>query len=55
LTSWWRRGAVYQIYRHSFADSDGDGVEDLRGATGRLDHRRDLGVGATRSSPSSPT
>jgi len=55
LTSWWRRGAVYQIYPRSFADSDGDGVGDLRGATGRLDHLRDLGGGAIWISPFYPS
>ena len=43
-TPWWRSGVIYQIYPRSFADSDGDGVGDLRGATARLEYVRDLGA-----------
>src|SRR6476620_5564639 len=48
---WWQRGAIYQIYPRSFADSDGDGVGDLRGITSRLDYLRSLGVAAIWLSP----
>jgi alpha-glucosidase len=48
----WRRTAVvYQVYPRSFADSDGDGVGDLPGITGRLGALADLGVDAVWLSP----
>ncbi|MBZ2195296.1 alpha-glucosidase [Occultella gossypii] len=48
---WWRRAVFYQVYPRSFADSDGDGVGDLRGVTARLDHLADLGVDCVWLSP----
>jgi alpha-glucosidase len=48
---WWRSAVVYQIYPRSFADADGDGVGDLRGIAGRLEHVRDLGADAIWLSP----
>ncbi|MCL2666854.1 MAG: alpha-glucosidase [Micrococcales bacterium] len=48
---WWTRAVVYQVYPRSFADSDGDGVGDLRGITAHVDHLADLGVGAVWLSP----
>ena len=48
---WWRDGVIYQVYPRSFADSDGDGVGDLKGITSRLDHLAWLGVDAVWSSP----
>ena len=36
--AWWRDGVFYEIYPRSYADSDGDGVGDLRGVIDHLDH-----------------
>ncbi|MFB6184626.1 MAG: alpha-glucosidase [Haloarculaceae archaeon] len=43
---WWKEAVVYQIYPRSFADSDGDGLGDLRGIAGKVDYLDDLGVDA---------
>jgi alpha-glucosidase len=48
---WWRGAAIYQIYPRSFADSDGNGIGDLPGITGRLDYVASLGVDAIWLSP----
>ncbi|GAA2728928.1 glycoside hydrolase family 13 protein [Cellulomonas aerilata] len=48
---WWTSAVVYQIYPRSFADSDGDGVGDLRGIASRLDHLQHLGVDVVWLSP----
>jgi oligo-1,6-glucosidase len=47
----WRRWVVYQVYPRSFADSDGDGIGDLRGILGHLDHLERLGVDVVWLSP----
>jgi oligo-1,6-glucosidase len=52
---WWRRAVVYQVYPRSFADSDGDGIGDLRGVIGRLDHLSALGVDVLWLSPVYPS
>lgn len=50
-SEWWRSAVIYQVYPRSFADSDGDGLGDLRGITGRLPALRELGVDAVWLSP----
>jgi alpha-glucosidase len=54
---WWPRGVIYQIYPRSFADSDGDGVGDLRGIIDHLDYLgpEGLGVDAIWLSPIYPS
>jgi len=48
---WWRGAVIYQIYPRSFADTDGDGVGDLKGVLGRLDYVASLGVDGIWLSP----
>jgi alpha-glucosidase len=52
---WWRDGVLYQVYPRSFADSDGDGVGDLRGVLERLDYLEWLGVDAIWLNPITPS
>jgi len=52
---WWRDGVLYEIYPRSFADSDGDGVGDLRGVRERLDHLEWLGVDGIWLNPTFPS
>ncbi len=53
--TWWRNAVVYQIYPRSFADSNGDGVGDLRGIVGHIDHLTALGVDVVWLSPVYPS
>ena len=48
---WWRSAVVYQVYPRSFADSNGDGIGDLRGVVAKLDYLAALGVDAIWLSP----
>ena len=48
---WWTRAVVYQVYPRSFADSNGDGIGDLRGILEHLDHLVALGVDVVWLSP----
>jgi oligo-1,6-glucosidase len=52
---WWKKAVVYQIYPRSFADSDGDGMGDLRGVIGHLDYLAGLGVDVLWLSPVYPS
>jgi len=49
--TWWKSAVVYQVYPRSFADSDGDGVGDLRGILEHLDHIANLGIDVVWLSP----
>lgn len=52
---WWRSGTIYQIYPHSFADANGDGLGDIAGILSRVDHLAWLGVDAVWLSPVYPS
>jgi alpha-glucosidase len=53
--SWWRDGVLYEIYPRSFADSNGDGIGDLQGIIGRLDHLEWLGIDGIWLNPTMPS
>jgi oligo-1,6-glucosidase len=52
---WWRSAVVYQICPRSFADANGDGIGDIPGIIGRLDHLTRLGVDVLWLSPVYPS
>ncbi len=43
---WYKTGVIYELHVRAFCDSDGNGVGDFRGLTGKLDYLNDLGVTA---------
>jgi alpha-glucosidase len=53
--AWWKTATVYQVYPRSFADSNGDGVGDLRGVLQRLDYLEWLGIDAIWLCPIYPS
>ncbi|MCG8311278.1 MAG: alpha-amylase family glycosyl hydrolase [Cytophagales bacterium] len=40
----WPNVVMYEIFVQSYADSDGDGIGDIKGMTGKLDYLQDLGI-----------
>ncbi|HAA14206.1 MAG TPA: alpha-amylase [Cytophagales bacterium] len=40
----WTNGLTYEIFIHAFADGNGDGIGDFKGATQKLDYLAELGV-----------
>lgn len=53
--AWWKGGVLYQVYVRSFADSNGDGIGDIPGLTGKLDYLEWLGVDGIWLSPIHPS
>ena len=47
----WKSAVVYQVYPRSFADSNGDGIGDVRGIRGIIDLVVALGGEALWFSP----
>ena len=52
---WWQHAVFYEIYPRSFADSNNDGVGDLKGITSKMGYLHDLGVDAIWISPCFPS
>jgi alpha-glucosidase len=52
---WWQHAVFYEIYPRSFADSNNDGVGDLKGIASKLDYLKNLGVDAIWISPCFPS
>jgi 1,4-alpha-glucan branching enzyme len=50
-TASWQRAVIYHIYPHSFQDSNGDGIGDLKGIASRLEYLVELGIDAIWLSP----
>ena len=52
---WFKDAIIYQLHVKAFADSNGDGIGDFAGLTGKLDYLQDLGVTALWLMPFYPS
>jgi len=52
---WWQHAVFYEIYPRSYADSNNDGIGDLKGITSKLDYLKQLGVYAIWLTPCFPS
>jgi alpha-glucosidase len=52
---WWQHAVFYELYPRSFADSNNDGIGDLKGITAKLNYLQDLGVDAIWITPCFPS
>lgn len=52
---WWQHAVFYELYPRSFADSNNDGIGDLKGITSKLDYLKSLGVDAIWITPCYPS
>jgi alpha-glucosidase len=52
---WWKHAVFYEVYPRSFADSDNNGIGDLKGITEKLDYVKKLGVDAIWITPCFPS
>ena len=53
--AWWQHAVFYELYPRSFADSNNDGIGDIRGITSKLKYLRWLGVDAIWIAPMFPS
>ena len=52
---WWQHAVFYELYPRSFADSNNDGIGDLKGITTKLDYLKNLGIDAIWITPCFPS
>ncbi len=51
MINWLKKAVFYEIYPQSFCDSNGDGIGDFNGITGKLDYIKSLGANALWINP----
>ena len=55
MNDWYKSAVFYQIFVRAFADSNDDGIGDLRGVMSKLDYLRALGVNTIWLMPITPS